>query len=68
VNPTAASPAAADAHQRRDAAPSELDFDAMMEQTTEGADYMVARVLKRMYNKPWARLGTPLHAMPIFKG
>jgi hypothetical protein len=45
VNPTAASPAAADADQRRDAAPSELDFDAMMEQTTEGVDYMVARVL-----------------------
>jgi len=67
VAPTA-SPAAADADQRRDAAPSELDFDAMMEQTTEGADYMVVRVLQRMYNKPWARLGTPLHAKLIFKG
>jgi hypothetical protein len=36
---------AADADQRRDAAPSELDFDAMMEKTTEGVDYMEAQVL-----------------------
>jgi len=42
VGPTAASPAAVDADQRRDAAPSELDFDAMMGQTTEGIDNLVA--------------------------
>jgi hypothetical protein len=68
VGPTATSPAAADADQRRDAAPSELDFDAMMEQTKEGVDDLVARVLQRMYNRAWARLGTPLLTKLIFKG